>query len=71
MKQMTLRELRIKNGYTQEQVAKSTDTTVTYISLLENGHKNPSDKMKEKLSNLYKCGIEKIFLAIKLTNSKT
>ena len=46
MKQMTLKELRIKNGYTQEQVAKSTDTTVTYISLLENGHKNPSDKKK-------------------------
>lgn len=69
MKQMTLKELRIKNGYTQEQVAKSTDTTVTYISLLENGHKNPSDKMKEKLADLYKCSIEKIFLAIKLTNS--
>ena len=68
MKQMTLKELRIKNGYTQEQVANSTDTTVTYISLLENGHKNPSDKMKEKLANLYKCSIEKIFLAIKLTN---
>lgn len=69
MKQMTLKELRIKNGYTQEQVANSTDTTVTYISLLENGHKNPSDKMKEKLADLYKCSIEKIFLAIKLTNS--
>ena len=69
MKQMTLKELRIKNGYTQEQVAKSTDTTVTYISLLENGHKNPSDKMKEKLADLYKCSIEKLFLAIKLTNS--
>lgn len=69
MKQMTLKELRIKNGYTQRQVAKSTNTTVTYISLLENGHKNPSDKMKEKLANLYKCGIEKIFLATKLTNS--
>ena len=69
MKNMTLKELRLKNGYTQEQVAKITETTVTYISLLENGHKNPSDKMKEKLAELYKCGVEKIFLAIKLTNS--
>lgn len=69
MKRVTLQELRIKNGYTQNEVAKKTDTTTTYISLLENGHKNPSDKMKEKLANLYNCKIEDIFLAIKLTNS--
>lgn len=69
MKKMALKEWRIKNGYTQKQVANETDTTTTYISLLENGHKNPSDKMKEKLAKLYKCKIEEIFLAIKLTNS--
>lgn len=69
MKKITLQELRIKNGYTQNEVAKKTETTTTYISLLENGHKNPSDKMKEKLAKLYKCKIEDIFLAVKLTNS--
>lgn len=71
MKKMTLKEWRIKRGYTQKLAANKTDTTITYISLLENGHKNPSDKMKEKLAKLYKCSIEEIFLAIKLTNSKS
>ena len=70
MKNETLREMRIKNKLTQNQVAKGTHTTITYISLLENGHKNPSDKMKEKLANPYNCKVEDIYLAIKLTNSK-
>ncbi len=70
MKRANLQEMRITNNLTQSEVAKCTGTTVTYISLLENGKKNPSDKMKEKLAKLYKCKIEDIFLAIKLTNSK-
>lgn len=69
MSKKTLKSLRLKNNLTQNEVAKKTDTTITYISLLENGHKNPSDKMKEKLAKLYNCKIEDIFLAIKLTKS--
>lgn len=69
MNKKNLKELRLKAGYTQNQVAKKTDTTKTYISLLENGQRNPSDKMKKKLALLYNCTIEDIFLAIQLTNS--
>ena len=69
MKKYTLKELRLKQQLTQQEVAKHTDTTITYISLLENGHKNPSDKMKEKLAKLYKCSVGDIFLAVKFTNS--
>ena len=62
-----LQELRIKNGLTQKQVAMITNKTETYISLIENGRRNPSDKMKIMLAKLYNCKIEDIFLAIELT----
>lgn len=69
MKKRTMKQLREDNGLTQEQVAKETDTTVTFISLLENGKRNASDEMKKKLAKLYKCKTVDIFLALQLTHS--
>lgn len=69
MKVKSLKELRKTNNLTQEQVAKSTDTTKTYISLLENGKRNASDEMKKKLAKIYNCKIVDIFLALQLTKS--
>ena len=69
MKAKTLKQLRENKNLTQEQVSKLTDTTVTFISLLENGKRNASDTMKEKLAKLYGCEISDIYLAIQLTNS--
>lgn len=62
-----LKTIREDNGFTQKEVAKQLDTTITYISMIENGSRNPSDKMKEKMAKLYGCSIADIFLAIKLT----
>ena len=67
MKSKTLKELRERVNMTQAEVAEKLDTTITYISLLENGKRNPSDKLKEQLSKIYKVSISDIFLAIKLT----
>ena len=69
MKSFNLQQLREKNGYTQKQVAELTEVAVNYIYMLEKGMRNPSDSLKEKLSRLYKCSIEEIFSAIKLTKS--
>lgn len=69
MKNKTLKQLRENNGLTQEQVAKETNTTVTFISLLENGKRNASDETKKKLARLYRCDISDIFLALQLTQS--
>lgn len=69
MKRKTLKQLREDKGLTQEQVAKSTDTTVTFISLLENGKRNASDETKKKLAKLYNCKVVDIFLALQLTDS--
>jgi len=67
MKKLTMKQLREKKGLTQEQVAKLTDNTVTFISLLENGKRNASDDTKLKLAKLYNCSITDIFLALQLT----
>ena len=69
MKTKTLKELREKKKLTQEQVAKLSDTTVTFISLLENGKRNASDEMKKKLAKIYGCEVIDIFLALQLTGS--
>ena len=69
MKKKTMKELREQKGLTQEQVAKLTDTTITFISLLENGKRNASDETKKKLAKLYECEISDIFLALNLTQS--
>lgn len=62
-----MRELRESVELTQKQVAIKTNKTETYISLLENGKRNPSDNMKKELANLYGVGISEIFLALELT----
>lgn len=67
MNKLNLQQLREKNNYTQKEVAESTGVAVNYISMLESGIRNPSDSLKEKLSKLYKCSMEEIFWAIKLT----
>lgn len=69
MKRKTLKQLREAKGLTQEQVAKSTDNTITFISLLENGKRNASDETKKKLARLYGCEVIDIFLALQLTKS--
>lgn len=69
MKNKTMKQLREEAELTQEQVANSTNTTVTFISLLENGKRNASDEMKKKLAKLYNCEIIDIFLALQLTQS--
>lgn len=69
MKRKTLKQLREEKGLTQEQVAKLANTTITFISLLENGKRNASDETKKKLAKIYDCEVTDIFLALQLTES--
>lgn len=63
MEEYNMQELRIKNNFTQEEVAKKTGVTKDYISMIERGVRNPSDKMKEKLARLYNTTVVEIFLS--------
>ena len=68
MKVKTLQDLRREKNLTQEQTAKILTINKIYLSMLENGSRNPSDSLKMKMSKLYGCSIADIFLAIKSTN---
>ena len=57
MKRTTLKDLREKRGLTQEEVAKLTNKTTTFIWMLENGKRNASDDMKRRLAKIYNCEI--------------
>lgn len=64
---MTLQEMRIKKGLTQQQASKILGINADYLSMLENKKRNPSDKLKKKMAKLYDLSIADIFLAIQLT----
>lgn len=69
MKKYTLKELRISRGMTQEQVGKAIKKTTRYISMIEQGIRNPSDNTKEQLAKTYGVSMMQIFLAVQTTKS--
>lgn len=69
MKKYTLKELRESRNMTQEEVGKATGKTTRYISMIEQGLRNPSDKMKESLAQTYKVSLMQIFLSTQTTKS--
>ena len=71
MKRYTLKELREKARMTQKEVATVANIKVNYLSMLENGHRNPSDNLKKKLASIYKCNVADIFLALETTKCCT
>ena len=71
MRKDILQDFRIQKGLTQEELAKLTETTKDYISLLERGKRNPSDKMKAKLAKIFDVEIVQIFLAVQRTKCCT
>ena len=58
-----MKELRIKANLTQEQVSKITGLSIKFISEVENGRRNPSDKTKLKFAKAYRVKPVEIFLA--------
>ncbi len=68
---MSLRKIRKQAKLTQMQLAELTGLSLRYISLLENGKRNPSDKAKEKLAKALRVSILDIFLAFNRTKCST
>ena len=71
MKQLTFKELRQKSKLTQEQVAEKTGFSKDYISMIERGERNPSDKAKIVFAKVFKVPAVQIFLATQRTISTT
>lgn len=64
---MSFKDIRIQSKLTQEQLAKITGLSIRYISLLETGKRNPSDKTKKLLAKALKVSAVDIFLAFNRT----
>ena len=64
---MTMQQIRKKAKMTQQDTAKITGLTIKFISEIENGRRNPSDKSKRKLAKAYKVPVVEIFLACQRT----
>lgn len=64
---MNLKDLRVKAHLTQEQTSKLTGFSTKYISDMENGRRNPSDKAKIRLAKAYRVKPVDIFEACQRT----
>ncbi len=71
MKELTFKELRLKKNMTQEQVAEKSGFSKDYISMIERGERNPSDKAKGVFAEIFEVPIVQIFLATQRTISTT
>lgn len=52
---MKLREMRYRAGYTQKDFAKLLDVHPAYLSIIENGHRRVSAKVRRKASEILGC----------------
>jgi len=57
-----LEEFRIRNGWTQQELADRVEVSRQTIISLENGRYNPSILLAFRLANLFKLKIEDLFL---------
>lgn len=64
----SLKKLREQRKMTQKETAEKLNITKEYLSMLERGERNPSDKLKIKLAEIYNVSINYIFLSINETN---
>lgn len=56
-----LKELRIKRGFTQEQLAEKTGLSVTFVGLIERGVNIPSVKTCNKIARALGVSLDELF----------
>ena len=71
MKELSIKELRLKKKLTQEKLSEITGFSKDYISMLERGERNPSDKAKAILADALGVPVVQIFLATQRTKCTT
>lgn len=70
MYEQNIRQIRKSRNLLQKDVAKELGIEVSYLYMIENGMRNPSDKLKIQLCKLYGIDMNTLFLALKLTKCK-
>lgn len=55
-----IKDMRLYKKLSQEQLAKSIDTTAAYISAIENGTSKPSLAAITSIANAFKCSVDEL-----------
>lgn len=66
-----MKEYRIKNNYTQLQVAKKLGIAVSTYNMIENGKRGVSLQLAKKVSILFNASIDEIFFNDFVHNKQT
>ena len=69
MKEMSFKEMRLYKNMIQEKLAELSGYSKDYISMLERGERNPSNKAKAIFAKIFDVPIVQIFLVIQWTKS--
>ncbi|MDK9866958.1 helix-turn-helix transcriptional regulator [Staphylococcus sp. FSL W8-1207] len=56
-----LKKVMFLKGYNLSQLAIETDVSLSYMSLIMNGKRNPSAKLAKKISNVLDVEIKELF----------
>lgn len=69
MKNISMKELRIKKKKSRTWTAKKVGITLSYLDMIEAGTRRPSDKVKFRFAEAYGCSAVQIFLSCDTTQS--
>ena len=58
---LRLKELREKNGYTQESLAQKLNTSRSRIGMYEQGKRQPDFEMQEAIADLFNVSLDYLF----------
>lgn len=69
MEKCTMKELRIKKKKTRKETADGVKISLQYLDMIEAGSRQPSDTIKRRFAEFYKCSALQIFLSCETTQS--
>jgi putative transcriptional regulator len=69
LKMNALREIRIKNQLTQQELANQLGVTQRYVAFVEKGERTPSLDIAFKMAAILRSSVEDIFLSKMCTKS--
>jgi len=70
MEIITLKEIRIRKKMSRKNLAKLSNVSEAYLSMIENGKRVPTIKIINNIANALGCTPNKIFLSLNFTKSE-
>lgn len=69
MKKCTMKELRLLKNKNRKETACGVGISLQYLDMIEAGSRKPSDTIKKRFAEFYKCSTLQIFLSCETTQS--